>query len=142
MINLGAHCLDKIKVFTGSTVAEIAGQAHIRDGYDVEDSAQAFVKMTNGVTAMFNLIGHTNAYEYKNALYLTKGEIRMCGGVVEYCGVDGEFKKHECENVSCMVYEMQDVIRVMREGKTEPVVGGEYGLDIIHVIKKLYGEEK
>ncbi len=41
-----------------------------------------------------------------------------------------------------MTYEMQDVIRVMREGKSAPVVDGEYGLDIIHAIKKLYGEEK
>ena len=141
MINLGAHCLDKIKFFTDSTVAEITGQVHIRDGYDVEDSAQAFVKMANGVTATFNLIGHTAAGKYENALFLTKGEIRTCGGVVEYCGVDGEFKTHECEDVSCMVYEMQDVIRVLREGASAPAVDGEYGLEIIRAIKKVYGEE-
>ncbi len=86
MMNLGAHCLDKMKYFTDSDIAEIHGNVHIREGYDCEDSGQAFVKMANGVTGTLNLIGHTSA---------------------------------ECNTVS-----------------------GEYGLDVIHAIKRLYGDEE
>jgi len=143
MVNLGAHSLDKLKYFTGSTISEIYGQVHIRDGYDVEDSGQAFVKMANGVTGTLNLIGHTSAAKYVTALYLTKGEIRInVDGSVEYCGTDGVFTKKQCEDVPGMTYQIQDVIRVIRDGSRKPVVDGDYGLDIIYAIKRLYGDEK
>lgn len=143
MVNLGAHSLDKMKFFTDSTIAEITGQVHIREGYDCEDSGQAFVKMANGVTGTLNLIGHTSAGMYHTALYLTKGEIRvMQNGEVHYCGQDGVFKVEKCEQVPGMTYQIQDVIRVLRDGTKKPVVDGEYGLDIIYAIKRLYGDEE
>ena len=143
MVNLGAHSLDKMKFFTDSTIAEISGQVHIRDGYDCEDSGQAFVKMANGVTGTLNLIGHTSAGMYHTALYLTKGEIRiMQNGEVHYCGTDGQFKVEKCEQTPAMTYQIQDVIRVLRDGTRKPVVDGEYGLDVIYAVKRLYGDEK
>lgn len=143
MINLGAHSLDKIKYYTGSSIESITGKIHIREGYDCEDSAQVFVRMKNGVTGTVNLTGHTAAIDLKESLYLTKGEIRVnCDGTVDYCGADGVFKKKECEGPSCITNQMIDVIKTMREGKYEPVVSGEYGREIIHAIKKLYGDEK
>lgn len=144
MINLGAHSLDKMKYFTDDAeISEISGQVHIRDGYDCEDSGQAFVRMANGVAGTLNLIGHTSAGMYHTALYLTRGEIRiMQNGEVHYCGPDGVFKVEECDRTPAMTYQIQDVCRVIREGKKTPTVGGEYGLDIIHAIKRLYGDEK
>ncbi len=143
MINLGAHALDKLKFFTGADVAEINGGVHIRDGYDCEDSGQAFVKMSNGVTAQLTLIGHTGAIYETVALYLTKGEIRINrDNSVEWCGVDGVFKKKECDKTPAMTYQIQDVIATIRNGSKKPVVDGAYGLDIVHAIKRLYGDEK
>jgi len=141
MINLGAHSLDKMKFFSDSTIEEISGSIHLREDSDCEDGGQAFVKMANGVTGVLNLVGHTGASHILNSLYLTRGEIRInLDNTVDYCGADGEFKKHECESISVITKEMQDVIRVMR-GDKKPAVDGAYGLEIIHAIKRLYGEE-
>lgn len=143
MMNLGAHCLDKMKYFTDSDIAEIHGNVHIREGYDCEDSGQAFVKMANGVTGTLNLIGHTSAGCNTVSLYLTKGEIRLPNHcLVSYCGADGVFKEVYLEHVPGMTYQIQDVCNVIREGKTTPTVSGEYGLDVIHAVKRLYGDEK
>ena len=142
MINLGAHCLDKMKFFTDSKIAEISGNIHLRDGYDCEDSVQAFVKMENGVTGLLNLIGHTKASQNSVSLYLTKGEIRIHSNGIDYCGADGVFKTIECDATPAMTYQIQDVIRVLREGTRKPVVDGEYGLDVIYAVKRLYGDEK
>ncbi len=142
MMNLGAHSLDKLKYYSGSSIDSITGNVHIREGYDCEDSVQAFVRMKNGVTGTINLVGHTAAIDLKESLHLTKGEIRVnCDGTVDYCGADGVFTKKKCEDTSCITYQMMDVIKTMREGKYEPVVNGEYGKEIIHAIKTLYGEE-
>lgn len=143
-VNLGAHSLDKMKYFTdGAEISEISGQIHLREGFDCEDSAQAFVKMSNGVSGVLNLIGHTEARLNTTSLYLTKGEIRIyTDGTVDYCGTDGIFKKEVCERVPGMTYQIQDVISVIRDGSRSPAVGGEYGLDIIHAVKRLYGDEK
>ena len=138
MINLGAHCLDKMKFLSGSEISDIAGQVHIRDGYDVEDSVQAFVRMKNGVTGVLNLIGHTAAHMNPTAAYLTKGEIRiLVDGTVEYCGTDGVFTKEQCAN-SGMAPQIQAVVETLSSGDKTPEVSGEYGLDIIRAITKLY----
>lgn len=141
-INLGAHSLDKMKYFTdNASISEIAGNIHIREGFDCEDSAQAFVKMSNGVSGVLNLIGHTAAAFNSTVLYLTKGEIRISGNSVAYCGTDGIFRTEVCENVPGMTYQIQDVINVIRNGSRKPTVDGEYGLDIIYAVKRLYGDE-
>lgn len=143
MMNLGAHCLDKMKYFTDSDIAEIHGNVHIREGYDCEDSGQAFVKMANGVTGTLNLIGHVPAGCNTVSLYLTKGEIRLPSHChVSYCGADGVFKEVDLEHVPGMTYQIQDVCNVLRQGKTTPSVTGEYGLDVIHAVKRLYGDEE
>ena len=144
-INLGAHCLDKIKFFSGSNIAEISGSVHIHEGLDCEDSVQAFVKTENGVSATMNLIGFTSQYRYENILYLTNGEIRLCldgSNAVEYCKKGEPMQREVVEDVPGMTYQLQDVVAHLRAGNKEPVVGGEYGLDVIHAVKRLYGEEK
>ena len=138
MINLGAHCLDKMKYFSGSEIDEIHGQVHIREGFDCEDSAQCFVKMKNGVTGVINLIGHTAASMNPTTLYLTRGEIRI-GGKLEYCGADGVFKTEEIGG-SGMPLQIKAVVETLKKGEKTPFIGGDYGLDIVRAIKKLYGE--
>ena len=143
-INLGAHCLDKLKFFSDSSVAEIHGSVHMHDGLDCEDGVSAFVRMENGVVGTFNLIGYTSQIVYDTVLYLTNGEIRMSletDNCVYYCKRGEPMQRHELSDVSGMTYQIQDVIKRLREGEKTPVIDGEYGLDIIHAIKMLYGEE-
>ncbi|MBQ7120538.1 MAG: Gfo/Idh/MocA family oxidoreductase [Oscillospiraceae bacterium] len=138
MINLGAHCLDKMKFFSGSEIADIHGQVHIREGYDVEDSVQAFVRMKNGFVGTITLVGNTAAYSNPTTVYLTKGEIRIsAGGMVEYCGCDGVFKSEQCET-SGMKLQLKTVVEKLEAGDKTPVISGDYGLDIIRAITKLY----
>ena len=144
-INLGAHCLDKFKYFSGSNVAEITGGVHIHEGLDCEDAVQAFVKMENGVTGTMNLIGMKTPHKYYVLLYLTNGEIRVIyenGEFVEYSKNGEPIQRKEIDYVSGMTLQLQDVFAHLRSGNKEPVVGGDYGLDIIHAVKRLYGEEK
>lgn len=139
MINLGAHCLDKMKFLFDSEIESISGNVHIREGFDVEDNVQAFVRMKNGGYGTINLVGATAAHMNPTVLYLTKGEIRINTGSLEYCGEDGIFKREEHPG-SGMKNQIADVIRVMHTSDKKPVVTGEYGLDIIRAIKTLYGE--
>ena len=138
MINLGAHCLDKMKFLSGSEIEDIYGQVHIREGYDCEDSVQAFVRMKNGFAGTLNLIGHTAANMNPTTVYLTKGEIRiLADGKVEYCGVDGVFKSEECKN-SGMLLQIKAVVGTLKKGEKSAAISGDYGLDIIRAITKLY----
>lgn len=146
MMNLGAHALDKLKYFSDSEIVEVAGSVHMHDGLDCEDGAQVVVKMKNGVTGTINLIGYTSHLDYENILYLTNGEIRMRlenNNVVRYCKRGEPMQEYDVGQGASwgMIYQMQDVIRTLREKKRVPVVGGDYGLDVIHAVKKLYGEE-
>ncbi|MBQ8004626.1 MAG: Gfo/Idh/MocA family oxidoreductase, partial [Oscillospiraceae bacterium] len=107
MINLGAHSLDKLKFFTDAEISEISGQVHMHEGSDCEDSGQAFVKMSNGVTATLNLIGHIPAYDYHTQLYFTKGEIRLGGtSTVSYCCEDGVFTDIEVDSTPGMTLQI------------------------------------
>lgn len=146
MMNLGAHALDKMKYFSDSDIAEISGSIHMHDGLDCEDGVQAFVKMKNGVSGTVTLIGHTTNNDYETILYLTNGEIRMrleksCS--VEYCKNGEPMQSYDVGKGASwgMTYQMQDVIRTLREKKKTPSVDGEYGFDIIKAIKKLYKDE-
>lgn len=143
MINLAAHSLDKLKFFTDSEIEDICGNVHLREGYDCEDSGQAFVRMANGVTATLNFVGHIATFRNSTELYLTKGEIRIntFGGSVTYCGEDGQFVTEQLAADDYMTLQMQEVCAALREGRKNAVVAGEYGLDIIRAIKRLYGEE-
>ncbi len=143
MMNLGAHALDKLKFFTGASISEISGQVHIRDGYDCEDFAQAVVKMENGVVCTIDMIGTTAAAKYETILYFTEGEIRKSGfgNTIRFCGKDGVFEDFAATGKDHMTAQMEEVISVIRDGSKKPAVSGEYGLEIIHAIKQLYGEE-
>lgn len=146
MMNLGAHALDKMKYFSDSDIAEISGSIHMHAGFDCEDGVQSFVKMKNGVVGTITLIGHTTHNDYETILYLSNGEIRIRlenSNIIEYCKNGEPMQKHDVKQGAGwgMTYQMQDVIRALRKKDKTPAVGGEYGLDIIKAVKKLYNEE-
>lgn len=142
MINLGAHSLDKLKYFCDDAkIVSASGDIHIRDGFDCEDSVSALVKTENGVSGLLCLVGHVPAYDGKTVLYLTDGEIRLGLNKLEYCGADGEWHNVECDSTPSMQREMEAVCNAVRSGNLSPEVTGEYGLDVIRAIKKIYSEE-
>ena len=138
MMNLGVHSLDKLKYFSDSEIADIKGNVHIHEGFDVEDCASVLVRMKNGVAGTINLNGQTCAWKNDITLYLTKGEIRINPDAsVEYCGVDGVFKKQLCEG-NWMAEQLRSVVSYLNGEETEITVSGEYGLDIVRAIERLY----
>ncbi len=143
MMNLGAHALDKVKFFSEGNIVSAYGGRNIPDGFNVENSAQAFVKTDNGVTALINLIGHTKAVHCVTTLYLTGGEIRIhMNGILEACRSDGVFEKISYDNsLSEMDAQIQTVIETMLAGG-KPGIDGEYGKDIIRAIKTVYATEQ
>ena len=146
MMNLGAHSLDRIKFFCDDAkVVDAAGQIHIPEGAEVENTAQALIKLSNGVSATLNLIGNTSAPCYMTTVFLTDGEIRISDGKVLYCGRDGVFQTRDFRSehlVPDMQPQLRAVIDTMVSGEKKPIVTGEYGKDVIHTIKRIYGEER
>lgn len=139
MMNLGAHTLDKIKYFTDSSIRFGTGRIDVPPGYSVENSAQAFFVTESGVSATVNLIGSTHAAVSECVLYLTSGVIRIRQGFdVFAASLDGEFHPVEYnKEENPFRLQMEAFIQTLRD-RTEPVVSGQYGLDIISAIEAVY----
>jgi len=143
LMNLGAHTIDRIKYLTDSEFREVYGNIHIREGYDVEDTAQVFGVMENGVSVTMNLMGNAESGNYAMYLYLTGGEIRITSycSRVSACKADGVFQELEVPQIPVMSAQIADVIRVMKSGE-KPTVNGAYGKEIIRVIECVYDRNK
>jgi len=138
-MNLGAHTIDRIKYLTDSEICEVRGKIHIRDGYDVEDTAQVFGVTENGVSVTMNLSGNAESGHYATYLYLTGGEIRITSycSRVSACKADGVFEDFDVPQTPVMKAQIADVIRTLKSGE-KPIVSGEYGKEIIRVIESIY----
>ena len=138
-MNLGAHTIDRIKYLTDSEICEVHGKIHIRDGYDVEDTAQVFGVTENGVSVTMNLSGNAESGHYATYLYLTGGEIRITSycSRVSACKADGVFEDFDVPQTPVMKAQIADVIRTLKSGE-KPIVSGEYGKEIIRVIESIY----
>lgn len=143
MMNLGAHALDKVKFFSRGNIEYAVGGRNIPEEYDVENSVQAFVRTDNGVTAVLNLIGTTNARQYSVTLYLTEGEIRMhADGTLEACKNNGVFEKIPYDaTLSEMDISIEAAVDAVILGK-KPEIDAHYGKDIIRAIKSIYATDK
>ena len=139
LMNLGAHTIDRIKYLTDSEICEVHGKIHIRDGYDVEDTAQVFGITENGVSVTMNLSGNAESGHYATYLYLTGGEIRITSycSRVSACKADGVFEDFDVPQTPVMKAQIADVIRTLKSGE-KPIVSGEYGKEIIRVIESIY----
>ena len=139
LMNLGTHTIDGIKYLTDSEFRDVSGKTHIREGYDVEDTAQAFGVLENGVSVTMNLVGNAESGNYQTHLFLSAGEIHITDycSRVSACKADGVFKDIDVPGGSAMDAQIADVIRIMKSGE-KPAVDGEYGKAIIQVIERIY----
>ena len=139
LMNLGAHTIDRIKYLTDSNICDVRGKIHIRDGYDVEDTAQVFGVTESGVSVTMNLAGNAESGHYATYLYLTGGEIRITSycSRVSACKADGAFKDIDVPKTPVMHAQLADVIHTLKSGR-KPTVSGEYGKEIIRVIERVY----
>ena len=55
--------------------------------------------------------------------------------------IKNTIKEKECEPEK-MLFQMSAVIEEMKSGGKKPAVTGEHGLDIVHAVKRLYGDEE
>ena len=140
LMNLGSHTIDRMKYLTDSDFCEIHGKIHIREGYDIEDTAQVFGVMENGVSVTMNLSGNAESGHYATYLYLTGGEIRITSycSCVSACKADGVFNDIDVPyESSAMNAQIADVIQTLKSGE-KPTVSGKYGKEIIQVIESVY----
>ena len=139
LMNLGAHTIDRIKYLTDSNIRDVRGKIHIRDGYDVEDTAQVFGVTESGVSVTMNLAGNAESGHYATYLYLTGGEIRITSycSRVSACKAGGVFKYFDVPQTPVMHAQIADVVRTLKSGK-KPTVSGEYGKEIIRTIERVY----
>ena len=137
MYNFGAHTLDMIKFISGSKVLRAESSISFSE-WDSEEAASGFLKLENGIAATFNLMGRCSVNRYEIVIYLSDGEIRIKPREsIMVCGRDGVFK--EIHNTGCESWQylqLCDVIASLGDGIAK--VNGEYGLEIIEDIEKLY----
>ncbi len=144
LFNLGSHTIDMAQFLAGSRVKAAECSASFLDNR-TENMASGFLKLENGVAVTFNLIGSCKGRRYEIDLYLTDGQIRIYPWEkVEACGKDGVFKTiantkelYESKKNGWQYHQLCDVIDAIENGK-DCVVTGEYGLEIIECIERLY----
>ena len=137
MYNFGAHTLDMVKYLSGSKVVEAESSISFSN-WDSEDAASGFLKLQNGVAVTF--MGRCNVNRYEIVLYLSDGEIRIKPRKsIVACGRDGVFAKipNGADNEYNWQYlQLRDVMDSLKSGVAK--VDGEYGLEVIRSIEKLY----
>ena len=141
LYNFGAHTLDMVKYITGSKVVSVqCGVSLHEEG--TENAASGMLKLENGVSVTFNLMGNCDVNRYEITLYLSKGEIRIIPRQsISVCGANGVFEtiseaSEEATGKSWQYLQLCDVIKAT-ENK-EAKVGGAYGLGIIQDLEMLY----
>ncbi len=141
LYNFGAHTLDMVKYITESEVASCNCNVSLHQE-GTENVAVGMLKLENGVTVTFNLVGSCNVNRYEIILYLTKGEIRIKPRQnISVCGQDGVFEKISDANedngsLPWQYLQLYDVISAVKTKKAK--VDGEYGLGIIRNLEDLY----
>ena len=143
MYNFGAHTIDMVKYISGSKIVLAECNANFTET-GAENAASGYLELENGVSVTFNLMGACAVNRYEIVLYLTNGEIRIKPRKsIVACTSDGVFKKIHDETDEKNIAEetwqqlqLRDVIDSLGSGKAK--VSGEYGLEIIEVIEKLY----
>jgi len=109
-INLGAHCLDKIKFVTDSKIKSIAGKASYYE-------------------ERFNVGTH---------YFFTGGAVKVGSEGFLVSREDGPFERIELESDEDAFYlQLKDFTDSIKEDK-EPEIPGEYGLEIIEAIEEVY----
>lgn len=138
-MNLGAHSLDKIRWIVDSKIVKVEGKpSYYKEGYQVEGSAQAFIEMENGVTASITCTGYNVPSYDETHYYFTNGAIKKCKEGLFVSKEANGYEKIELEDDSNAFFmQLSDFINSIQKD-IEPVITGEYGLEIIETIEKVY----
>lgn len=138
-MNLGAHCLDKLIWTAGSRIKKIVGKATYHEKrFNVEGGAQAFIELENGVTASITCTGYKVPPYQDTHYYFTNGSIKKCDEGLLVSKEAGPFEKIDLDgNYDSFFMQLKDFVDSIIEDK-EPEIPGEYGLEIIRAIEKVY----
>jgi len=138
-MNLGAHCLDKLIWTAGSRIKKIVGKATYHEKrFNVEGGAQAFIELENGVTASITCTGYKVPPYQETHYYFTNGSIKKCDEGLLVSKEAGPFEKIDLDgNYDSFFMQLKDFVDSIIEDK-EPEIPGEYGLEIIRAIEKVY----
>ncbi|HHW47388.1 MAG TPA: Gfo/Idh/MocA family oxidoreductase [Clostridiaceae bacterium] len=139
MMNLGAHSMDKIIWLTDSNIKSIAGKVgSFNQQYDIEEYAQAFVELENGVSASINLSGCASFPVNETRIYLSEGEILIRTGIGLWVSKGSEYEKVDIQSKTD-IFELQlnDFVSSIIDHKDSPIPG-IYGKRIISAIEQVY----
>ena len=139
-INYGAHALDKLCFLCGCGINSITGSCTYPPEYDVDGSAQALVRMENGVTAAVSICGYTANSLHETHIYLTDGEIKLrpfeslhvcrgTGGVFEEITPSGYEDAFHAQ--------WEDFVSGLKEHRILRC-SGEYGANIMKYVEQLW----
>ena len=138
-MNLGSHSIDKILFLTGSGIRRITGTVNGKTGLDVEGAAQAFLELSNGVSAVVNCNGYKTPYVNETMLYFTEGTVRLQSGSGLWVSRGGEYEPVSCPNrdQDPIQLQLEDFIACI-ERNEEPPVTEEQGRQVIAAIEAVY----
>ncbi len=140
-MNLGAHCLDKTCFLTDSTIDSLTGQciyAGVPEEADVDAGAQAFVRLSSGITATVTVCG-CNAMvpgEQIN-IHMTKGSLRIHGSALRIYRDGKEEAVDIGEYPAPFVAQWTDFMQGLKQGKVL-CNDGKYAAHIVRHIESLY----
>jgi predicted dehydrogenase len=138
-INLGSHSIDKILFLTDSAIKKITGTVNKRSSSDVEGSVQAYVELTNGVSAVVNCSGYKTPYVNETFLYFTEGTLKLATGSGLWMSRGQEYEQVACpdKEQDPFILQLKDFISCI-EGNMEPPIPGECSRQVIAAVETVY----
>lgn len=136
LINMGAHAMDEIYSVTGLKVEKVAavGNNFLTDD-DIEAGAQVILKFENGVTAGLSFSGEQSTRIYETIYYYTNGTVKVVGGGDVYVAKDHQpFERIPLEYTHMIGDQLFDLVKYIK-GEANTMATGEYGRDVIRVLK-------
>lgn len=138
-LNYGAHALDKLCSLFSCGIESITGGCTYPPEYDVDGSAQALVRMENGVTASVSICGYTPKNIHETRIYLTEGEMLLRPfESLEVCQTGSkEYESITPPAADAFFCQLDDFISGIEKGRILRC-SGEYGAHILKYVEQLW----
>lgn len=141
VINLGAHSIDAIQYTTCCGIKSVLAKLTYPDEYPgIEGSAQIFLELENGISAVINLNGYTSVKRDEKEYHFERGILKVTG---EGLFIARKGQK-EFENMNIVRNKQKDMVDQLTEfaasilSGREPSITGQYGKSIIKAIMGVY----
>ena len=138
-LNYGAHALDKLCFLFSCGIESITGSCTYPPEYDVDGSAQALVRMENGVTASISICGYTPKSIHETRIYLTEGEmlLKPFESLEICCKGSKDHERVTPAAADAFLGQLEDFVSGLEKGRILRC-SGEYGAHILKYVEQLW----